>query len=252
MALDIKAPAYIQMQMCIWGYLRENIEDEFKYLIIPNEIKLVLLKYTGNLLIDSLILTNEEKYTIQSLLNKKWNTEFIEFNLVWRGSRDGFGCSSFYSNCNVTNTLCVIEATQNDTTNVFGGYTQLKWDSLKNNEYGKDKNAFLFLIRSSSGYPAEIFDILPNQTHCAIQNSKEDGYICCFGAVANESSNEIFISEDKGFYTTCENGDTYDVPSEKGNRYLLGNNSLSGPSRSSRFAAKEIEMFQISFPKYHS
>ena len=97
------------MKLLIWGYLRKNIEIKFKQIIIPNDIKLLFLKYTGNTLIDSLILTENEKYEFYSLLSKKWNSTFIGFKLLYTTTHDTRSHIEFYEKCNVANTLCLIE-----------------------------------------------------------------------------------------------------------------------------------------------
>ena len=50
-----------KMKILVYGYLRIEFEIKYKTVIIPNGIKLLLSKFTGNLLTDSKILTNNEK-----------------------------------------------------------------------------------------------------------------------------------------------------------------------------------------------
>jgi hypothetical protein len=49
------------------------------------------------------------------------------FNLLWRGSRDGFTAQEFHLRCDGrANTLTLIEDTDG---NVFGGFTPVKWEN---------------------------------------------------------------------------------------------------------------------------
>jgi hypothetical protein len=49
------------------------------------------------------------------------------FEVLWRGSRDGFGAKEFHERCDGhANTLTVILDTKG---NIFGGFTPLEWDS---------------------------------------------------------------------------------------------------------------------------
>ena len=60
----------------------------------------------------------------------------------------------------------------NDKNNVFGGYTSKSW--TKSGSYCKDKNAFLFLLRSSKNYKPQIFNLLTDKqnNHLPIENDK--------------------------------------------------------------------------------
>ena len=62
------------------------------------------------------------------LLNK-WVTETVggkvKYDLLWKGSRDGFGASTFHTKCNGKGaTLTVI---MSEHQKLFGGYTSESW-----------------------------------------------------------------------------------------------------------------------------
>ena len=229
-----------QMECLIWGYLRTNIESQFKHLIIPNDIKLIILNHVGKLFIDSVILSDDEKSTLYSLLKKRWNTSFITFDLVYRGTRDTFSPKAFYTKCNIINNLIIISTEQTPNNNVFGGFTKLKWNE-NDGKYGKDKDAFLFLIRSSANYPSGIFDIKPDKITFAIQPDREAGYLCSFGDNTSGNTHDIWLKANNGGDTGSECGDSYKVPIDKGKYYLTGNNGKCS------FKYKEIETFQMSW-----
>merc|ERR1711933_628880 len=77
--------------------------------------------------IDSLILSEEEKEKLHQMLADKWHVNFIDFDLIYRGSRDGYQSHNFYKKCGIENTLCIIETDQTPKSNVFGGFTTKPW-----------------------------------------------------------------------------------------------------------------------------
>ena len=83
-----------------------------------------------------------------------------KFVLLYRGSRDGFGSSSFHSKCDgYSDTITII---QSSNMNIFGGYTHSYWNaSLK--EYRYDDQAFLFSLINSKNKPILIKPLSSSQ-----------------------------------------------------------------------------------------
>ena len=76
--------------------------------------------------------------------NQKWN-------LIYRGSQDGFEVSTFHTKCdNTENSLTIIKST-ND--NIFGGYTEQSWSG---NISKNDSNAFIFSLANELNRPLKI------------------------------------------------------------------------------------------------
>ena len=94
---------------------------------------------------DSKILTtNKEKELLLELCDLDNN--FLD--LVYRGSRDGFGASDFHSHADgIRNTLVIIK-TDNDY--VLGGYTEEAWSSNITGVYVPDPYAFIFTFTNPS------------------------------------------------------------------------------------------------------
>ena len=68
----------------------------------------------------------------------------MEWNLLFRGSDDGFLAATFHQKCDdIPNTVCVIESNHG---NVFGGFTTLPWKS-EIGRYHVDEEAFVFIVR---------------------------------------------------------------------------------------------------------
>jgi hypothetical protein len=78
------------------------------------------------------------------------------FNLLWRGSRDGFIAQEFHFRCDWrANTLTLISDTDR---NVFGAFTPVKWESGDQLKGDSSLRSFLFTLR----YP----HILPRPPIC--------------------------------------------------------------------------------------
>jgi hypothetical protein len=130
---------------------------------------------------DSLILSNLHSQREDSRIISDFLEIFTEFRgkhfeLLWRGSRDGFAASEFHRRCDGhPNTLTVILDTKG---NIFGGFTPVKWESLKWN--GKDGNednckkgdnsqkSFVFTLKNQHNVEAKRFALKAEKKEEAI------------------------------------------------------------------------------------
>jgi hypothetical protein len=96
-------------------------------------------------LLDSNILS--EICGFPTILNDLKN---IAFELLYRGSRDGFKMNEFHQRCDGRNRMLVLIKTTKE--NIFGGYTPLVWDSTTK-DYKKDESmgTFLFTLKNPHG-----------------------------------------------------------------------------------------------------
>jgi hypothetical protein len=90
-------------------------------------------------------------FRICKLRAQKWN-------LIYKGSRDGFFASSFHTACDrVGTTLIIVKTSMNY---IFGGCTLASWDYLARDSIGgafrEDHNAFLFSLKNKLGRPFRI------------------------------------------------------------------------------------------------
>lgn len=77
----------------------------------------------------------------------------IKFELIYRASVDGFGANDFHRQCDgISKTLTIIKVKGNS--NVFGGYTDVAWDS--SNNFKEDHNAFIFSLVNKENKPVKI------------------------------------------------------------------------------------------------
>jgi hypothetical protein len=95
------------------------------------------------------------------------------FNLLWRGSRDGFTAREFHRRCDGrANTLTLILDTDG---NVFGGFTPVEWETPASGKSKGDDSlqSFLFTLRNPHGDPPRTL---------ALREEKKGDAIYCHSA----------------------------------------------------------------------
>merc|ERR1712154_169515 len=98
------------------------------------------------------------------------------------------------------------------TNNVFGGYTSIKWQ--RDDQWRKDEDAFLFLVRSSKNYKPDIFRVIPRQSKYAMCHYS--GYMVTFGL-----GHDIYMRFTNGKIMASQQiQGTYSLPKKRG--YLNG------------------------------
>jgi hypothetical protein len=163
------------------------------------------------------------------------------FNLLWRGSRDGFTAQEFHLRCDGRgNTLTLIADTDG---NVFGGFTPVKWESSAlGEEDGHDKGdnsgrSFLFTLRNPHCVPPRKFALKAEWKQEAI--SCDSAYCALFGG---GNSSDIVV------FDNCNtNRDSYTRIGTGGSDCAYANDTafkdfLTGAQY---FTVKEIEVFEI-------
>ncbi|RHZ83803.1 hypothetical protein Glove_87g234 [Diversispora epigaea] len=86
----------------------------------------------------------DRKSTIYSLANIPY-----EFQLILRGSRDGFHPKTFWNMCHGhAGTIIVVKVAGTD--EIIGGYNPLAWDKLTEGCYMKTKDSFIFSLKNGS------------------------------------------------------------------------------------------------------
>jgi hypothetical protein len=156
------------------------------------------------------------------------------FELLWRGSRDGFSAVAFHARCDGHgNTVTVILDTKG---NIFGGYTPLTWESRDWDEkqsvecpYLKcddSLKSFVFTVKNPSGIAPRRFPLKEDWKEWAIFTTPDHS--------------PVFGSFPADFSVTRHS-------TELGSSYLNdtgldGKTVLTG---SPEFSIKEIEVFEI-------
>ena len=143
-----------------YGYLRrmqKMFPNDNPYFTIDQLIQdLCLLYFTKSIV--TKILTHDEQIKLYEMVDDHTNHKFDDWELLFRGTRDGYKPEDFHKKCDdKNNTICVIESPDG---NVFGGFTSLIWNVTDTNQqYKTDPSAFVYLIRSNQGYDAQIFPV---------------------------------------------------------------------------------------------
>jgi hypothetical protein len=182
--------------------------------------------------VDSLIV-NDIPPLFDEFRHKKWE-------LLWRGSRDGFRGRDFHRRCDGhanTLTLIVTAASRKDVGGfVFGGFTPLKWDSTSRDSEWECKcksddslRSFLFTLKNPRNIPARKFALEAEEKEKAIRC--DSGWGPYFGGMAVSDN----CNANTDSYTQLGIAYTNDTG-------LDGETVFTG---SHDFKVKEIEVFEI-------
>ncbi len=107
-----------------------------------------------------------QKKDIALLSSWVWTFKYPKFELLYRGSQDGFSAANFHTKCdNKGPTVVIIKFNHGK---VFGGFTDTSWDS--SGGYKNTKNAFLFSIDRQGKY-----NIKPEGEYSAVYNNSSYG-----------------------------------------------------------------------------
>jgi hypothetical protein len=171
-------------------------------------------------LLDSLIL-REIPSELQKLVGQSWE-------LLYRGSRDGFAASNFHCKCDGrSNTVSVIETTKGF---IFGGFTPTAWDSSNSSKGDSSQKSFLFTVKNPRGTEFRKFSLKnPSKAiRCSVSYGPLfEGY-CDLGVHDN-------CNADANSWTNLGEGYTNDTGID-GTRVFTGEQN---------FTVKEIEVFTI-------
>jgi len=171
--------------------------------------------------IDSMIINLEEDLNLM----KEWlgKEKQHDFELIYRGSQDGFSSEDFHKSCdNAGPTLVVCKSKVYD--RVFGGFTSKNWSRIE--QYVEDPQAFLF---SLTGVTKHVVRGKSCAIYCSSRNGPTFGeghdlLICSDGDRVEDSKSVL--------------GTSYRVSSGLGDltTYLGG---------ASKFLIDEIEVFKV-------
>ena len=141
---------------------------------------------------DSQLLTGKHQHYLNYFYNPT-RTDLSKWNLIYRGSKDGFNALAFHTHCdNKGETLIVLSTTKGY---LFGGYTDAPWTTPAQGlpTYGRSAKTFLFSLTSHQKGPARKFSLDARHQNYAIVNDFLSGPI--FGAIMRP---DIGISDANG------------------------------------------------------
>ncbi len=146
------------------------------------------------------------------------------WDLIYRGTRDGFEAESFHSKCDdKSNTLVIIKSING---NVFGGYTEQSWSG--ENFYREDPNAFIFSFKENQKLKMKC-QIPKEAIFC-----RDD-----YGPIFGHDNITIEGQSNQNEKSWSDLGDTYKHP----NYAYKSNEAQSFLAGSYKFKVSEIEVY---------
>ncbi|RHZ69139.1 hypothetical protein Glove_290g60 [Diversispora epigaea] len=140
-------------------------------------------------------MTNEHALEISLWIDRKENPYIennpYEFQLLIRGSRNGFNVNSIFNICDkVSKTIIILKV--KDTGEILGGYNPLEWEN-NDDQWKETKDSFIFSLKTAnmknsilSTSPNGSVHNYPNQLElrfghalCLIGNLKTEKRCCC-------------------------------------------------------------------------
>ncbi|RIB21919.1 TLD-domain-containing protein [Gigaspora rosea] len=174
----------------------------------------------------STIINEAHAAEISSWIDKKTETYSVtnnpyNFNLLLRGTRDGFTANAFWNLCDKqANTIVIMKVKNTD--EILGGYNPINWDKSINGYISCD-DSFIFSLKNGN----ILFSIL-SRIEC--------------------SRNAIYCSSNYGPCFGCNDLDMVDFFNQDVNQCICLHNSYEKAIKNlagSRFSISEYEIFQI-------
>jgi DNA-directed RNA polymerase beta subunit len=112
------------------------------------------------------LLTQED----QIQLNKFYGNDTQKWNLIYKGTRDGFTIDDFHRCCDSQGpTMTIIESLDNY---LFGGYTSISWNFHQGAKSGvMDRTAFLFTLTNPHGISSTKYPVKSSGEHAVVPNA---------------------------------------------------------------------------------
>ena len=153
----------------------------------------------------------------------------MKYDLLWKGSRDGFGASTFHSKCNSKGATLTVIMSNND--KLFGGYTSESWGfSGSSGAYKYDPTAFLYSLT----HKAKCKQKTTGNSIC-----DDSGYGPRFGGGHDI---DIYDNCNTNNSSSSNGNHTYELPSPLP-QGTADNTFFAG---SYNFSVKEIEVYHVS------
>ena len=182
---------------------------------------------------DSVILSREDNsYTFMENLCEWCGTN--DFELLYRGTRDGFEKSDFHRTCdNKGKTLVLIK---NISGHIFGGFASIPWTSPSSSCSCKQApGSFLFTLTNMHG-------IQP--TKFSLKNENDNGVVChnnSYMVLFGHSGHDLVIASN----TNKSKSSWSNFSSAYNDTTGKGNSIFSSSTSTSSFKVQEIEVFRV-------
>jgi len=204
-------------------YVLSQLDPVMKYMINIKGANVILINELRQLFDErSIVSTFDHKMLLLNWISETCKTPKFSLKLLWKGTVDGFGVSTFHSKCdNQGTTVSVILSEFNC---IFGGFTTKSWAG--NGGYIYDPEAFIFSLTHKTKLSKQkntSYSIYCNTSHGPTFGG---GHDICIHDSCNNNNNSY------------SNGShTYDLPQGVDNKtYLAGANS---------FKVRDIEVYSV-------
>lgn len=185
------------------------------------------IKSRGCILKGSTIISSSQAKILEKWFDKKPKS----FELIYKGTRDGFQASKFHSKCDKKgSTLTIIQSHKN---NIFGGFNPKNWE--QNSQYTYDQGTWLFTLQNLDKVSPTKLKSYSSHNGCYNYST----YGPCFGG-----GFDLYICDNcntqKSSYSSL--GHSFQLPTG----YSYGNtNSQNLLAGEYYFSVKEIEVFKV-------
>jgi hypothetical protein len=116
-----------------------------------------------------------------------------KFELIFRGSRDGFKPKKFHEICDRTSrTVSIIKV--KDSNEILGGYNPIEWESLEE-DFMTTEDSFIFSFKNNDNIENHILSRVDDKDHA----------ICRYGPSFG-TSDLVLHGTNYGFYGSCSKG----------------------------------------------
>eukprot|EP00586_Coscinodiscus_wailesii_P010113 CAMPEP_0172490414 /NCGR_PEP_ID=MMETSP1066-20121228/20820_1 /TAXON_ID=671091 /ORGANISM="Coscinodiscus wailesii, Strain CCMP2513" /LENGTH=605 /DNA_ID=CAMNT_0013258867 /DNA_START=47 /DNA_END=1864 /DNA_ORIENTATION=+ len=204
--------------------IREPELKRFKKIVqfyFPGELAACIM---GGM-IDSSIVSDIQIQQLQNWLEE--DDAQGQFELIYRGSRDGWNASSFHEKCDDNgSTITLIKSTDGY---VFGGYADVPWSS--SGDFAESSKSFIFALTWANGdAPIKMVQIEPNVSEAICQ-------VASYGPTFGEG-HDIYVADNPNSNSNSfvSIGATYICPEGQSSDFITG---------SENFKVQEMEVFAI-------
>ncbi|CAF4084936.1 unnamed protein product [Rotaria magnacalcarata] len=200
-----------------------NEEKEWK----ETKMKLGTTLVKGIVILNVVEPDRSAKIQQEKKLNEFYGKSNQKWDLIYRGSRDGFDPNAVHTRCdNQGSTMTVVRSTNNY---LFGGYASVGWTSVYG-AYINDPCVFLFTLTNPHNIPPTKYLVKPDNVVNALQYSNAYGPIfggCDIALFTNSNSNQSSSVRFPYFYVDTTG---------------QGKNTFTGTAN---FTTLDIEVFKV-------
>ena len=189
---------------------------------------------TKNTIIESAILASEKDGDIFEGKLFEW-CKSKDFELLYRGTRDGFKAKDFHRTCDGKGKTLVL--IKNICGHIFGGFATSNWESFSFIAHGEAPGSFIFTL-------SNMYGIQP--TKFPLKKEKDDRAIFCtdtFGPIFGNGHDILVKSDcDKSAASWVGFGGQYDSYRDTTGK---GSSIFTSSTSTGNFQAREIEVFKV-------